>query len=79
MLFCLVRHFPFLWFIRVSKRKWAKDRPAAWVYLISSLISIILVFTAIPNTITSFTQPTQQQEQQPTQEQPQEHNHNEHF
>ncbi len=70
-----------IWFLRVAKKKWSKDRPAAWVYLISSIISIILVITAIPDTITSLNQPdpVQQQDQQqqpkeePLQDQQEEH------
>lgn len=64
LVFLLVSLAFSIWFIRVAKHKWARNRPAAWVYLISSLISIILVFTAIPNTITSLNQPVQQQEPQ---------------
>lgn len=64
------------WFLRVAKKKWSKDRPAAWVYLISSIISIVLVITAIPDTITSLNQPdpVQQldQQQEPDQQQPKE-------
>lgn len=52
-----------VWFIIVSRRKWISDRPAAIVYLISSLISIILVVTAIPQTIGGFYQTTQTQKQ----------------
>lgn len=59
-----------IWFIIVAKRKWHGNRPAAWVYLISSVISIVLVITAIPQTITALTQPAQQQQlqQQPQDE-----------
>ncbi len=68
-----------VWFLRVAKVKWSRNRPAAWVYLISSLISIILVITAIPDTLTSVypkNEPVQQQEQQQNTEQ--QHNHDEH-
>lgn len=58
-----------VWFIIVARRKWVSDRPAALVYLISSLISIVLVTTAIPQTISSLNQPAQQLQQQ------NEHNH----
>lgn len=51
-----------VWFIAVAKRKWNQDRPAAWVYLISSLISIAVVVTAIPQTIAGITQPQKQQQ-----------------
>jgi len=82
LVFLLVSLVLSVWFIIVAKRKWSRNRPAAWVYLISSLISIILVFTAIPDTITNFNQPVQQeqkqedsnQEQQIQQEQPSQHN-----
>ncbi|WP_394237607.1 hypothetical protein [Niallia oryzisoli] len=72
LVFLLVSLALSLWFIRVAKRKWSKDRPAAWVYLISSIISIILVFTAIPDTITGLNQPVKQQQNQ-QQEQNQDH------
>lgn len=58
-----------LWFLNVCKRKWRTDRPAAWVYLISSIVSIILVMTSVPQTIADFNPETVQQEQQ---------NHSEH-
>lgn len=60
------------WFINVAKRKWSRDRPAAWIYLISSLISIALVILAIPDAITSLNQPVQQ-EQQPQQQHDEQH------
>lgn len=53
-----------LWFLNVCKRKWRTDRPAAWVYLISSIVSIILVMTSVPQTIADFNPETVQQEQQ---------------
>jgi uncharacterized membrane protein len=49
------------WFLVVTKRKWNKSRPAAWVYLISSLISIVIVATALPQAITDITKAPQQQ------------------
>lgn len=49
------------WFLFVAKRKWSINRPAAWVYLISSIISIILVLTAIPDTLNSLEQPSNQE------------------
>lgn len=49
------------WFIFIAKRKWSINRPAAWVYLISSIISIILVLTAIPDTFNSLEQPSYQE------------------
>lgn len=53
------------WFIVVTKRKWQKDRPAAWVYLVSSIISIVLVTTALPQAIVDLSdQPEQQVDQQ---------------
>ena len=65
-----------IWFLIVSKRKWNRNRPVAFVYLISSLISIVLVLTAIPETITSLNQ-SEQQDQQKQSEQ-QQHDHNTH-
>lgn len=56
-------------FLRVSRKKSHRDRGAAWVYLISSIISIILVTTALPQMIADFDQAPQEQQQQ---------NHDEH-
>ncbi|TLS49993.1 hypothetical protein FE782_21890 [Paenibacillus antri] len=56
MIFLAVSLVVSLWFLRVTKRKWRRNRPAAIVYLISSLISIVLVLTALPQTISDFTQ-----------------------
>ncbi|WP_400246539.1 hypothetical protein AB3U99_06665 [Niallia sp. JL1B1071] len=68
-LLLLLASFVFsVWFLIVAKRKWTKDRTTAIVYIVSSLISIILVITAIPDSISSM----KQQEQQV------EHNHNDH-
>lgn len=54
-----------VWFLVVSKRKWKSNRPAAIVYLISSVISIVLVMTALPQTLTDFQQlSSPQQEEQ---------------
>ena len=58
------------WFIFVAKRKWTYDRLAAGVYLISSIISIVLVITALPQAIAAVLPPSQQQQQQL----PQDHN-----
>ncbi|MDM5205382.1 hypothetical protein [Cytobacillus kochii] len=79
LVFLLISLILSLWFIRVAKKKWSRNRPASWVYLISSLISIILVITAIPDTITNLNQsdPVQQQEQQ--QDTQQQHDHDEHI
>jgi hypothetical protein len=55
-----------IWFIVVAKRKWHRNRPAAWVYVISSIISIIIVLTAIPDSIKSLYQPDIQE--QPTEQ-----------
>jgi len=66
-IFLLVSLIFSVWFIIVSRRKWISDRPAALVYLISSIISIVLVTAAVPKTITSFSQsilPTQHQGEQ---------------
>lgn len=53
-------------FLQVSKRRWTQNRPVAAVYLVSSIISIILVLSAIPQTISDFNQlsVTQQGEQE---------------
>lgn len=67
-LFLLVSLVLSAWYIRVARRKWHHDRPAAWVYLVSSIISIVLVITAIPQAITSLTGPVQQQQQQQQQQ-----------
>lgn len=64
VIFLLVSLVVSLWFLKVSKRKWRLDRAAAWVYLVSSIISIILVITALPQTIADFKQEPQEQEQQ---------------
>ncbi|MDA8228615.1 MAG: hypothetical protein M0T74_13130 [Desulfitobacterium hafniense] len=62
LIFLLVSLLVSAWFIRVAKRRWSYDRPSAWVYLISSIISIVLVITALPQTISTLTQPFQQQQ-----------------
>jgi hypothetical protein len=51
-----------VWFIIVAKRKWYRNRPAAWVYVVSSIISIIIVFTALPDSIASLNQPDNQKQ-----------------
>ncbi|MCM3800159.1 hypothetical protein M4A92_16320 [Caldibacillus thermoamylovorans] len=45
----------------MAKRKWPLNRPASWVYLLSSIISIILVLSAIPDTLNSLEQPSYQE------------------
>ncbi|WP_353948382.1 hypothetical protein ABNN70_00475 [Sporolactobacillus sp. Y61] len=45
-------------FIFVAKRKWRHERSIAWVYAISSILSIVIVFSAIPQTIATFVQPS---------------------
>ena len=50
-----------------------------WVYLISSLISIILVITAIPDTIPSVYTPDSVKQQEKQQNTEQQHNHDEHI
>ena len=52
-----------LGFILLAKRKWSYDRPSAWAYLISSLISIVLVVTALPQTFKALNQQPQQQQE----------------
>jgi energy-coupling factor transporter transmembrane protein EcfT len=39
--------------LRVAKRKWNHHRSVSWVYLISSILSIIIVLSALPQTIAS--------------------------
>lgn len=63
IIFLLVSLVISAWFIRFAKRKWSYDRPAAWVYLISSIISIILVITSLPQAISAVIPPSQQQQQ----------------
>lgn len=78
LVFLLISMAFSIWFLLVARRKWTHHRPAAWVYLISSLISIVLVLTAIPDTILNLNQPDQQQEQEEKQAPQQQHDHNEH-
>lgn len=76
LIFLLISLLVSGWFIVVAKRKWKKNRPSAWVYLISSIISIVLVISAIPQTINELTtekNAPQQQEQQQT-DNPEGHN-----
>lgn len=68
-----------VWFLRVAKLKWSRNRPAAWIYLISSLNSTILVITAIPDTITSVYTPDPVKQQEKQQNTEQQHNHDEHI
>ncbi len=64
IIFLLVSLVVSAWFIRVAKRKWSYDRPSAWVYLISSIISIVMVITALPQAISDVIPQSQQQQQQ---------------
>ena len=68
IIFLLVSLVVSAWFIHIAKRKWNYDRPSAWVYLISSIISIVLVITALPQAISAVLPPSQQQQL------PQDHN-----
>jgi energy-coupling factor transporter transmembrane protein EcfT len=79
LVFLIISLILSVWFIRVAKLKWSRNRPAAWVYLISSLISIILVITAIPDTITSVYTPDPVKQQEKQQNTEQQHNHDEHI
>ena len=63
IIFLLVSFVISVWFLSVAKRKWSYDRPAAWVYLISSIISIILLITSLPQAISAVIPPSQQQQQ----------------
>jgi len=64
IIFLLISFVISLWFIRIAKRKWRRDRASAWVYLISSIISIALVVTSLPQLSVSLNQPNQQQQDQ---------------
>lgn len=64
MMFLLASLLLSVWFIVVAKRKWRKARPAAWVYLVSSVISIVLVATALPQAIGGFADDPSQLDQQ---------------
>lgn len=44
-------------FIFVAKRKWRDERSVAWVYVVSSILSIVIVFSAVPQTIYAMIQP----------------------
>lgn len=70
IIFLLVSLVVSAWFIHIAKRKWSYDRPSAWVYLISSIISIVLLITALPQAISEVLPPSQAQQQQL----PQDHN-----
>lgn len=64
------------WFILIAKRKWSYDRPSAWVYLISSILSIVMVITALPQAISAvIPSPQQQQQPQPQPQQKDIHGH----
>lgn len=63
IIFLLVSLVVSAWFIRVAKRKWSYDRPSALVYLISSIISIVMVITALPQAISDVIPQSQQQQQ----------------
>lgn len=63
MVFLLVSLILSLWFLAAAKRRWKFDRPTAWVYLISSIISILLVATAIPSTVHDILSQQQRQDE----------------
>ncbi|KLU60867.1 hypothetical protein CEB3_c28400 [Peptococcaceae bacterium CEB3] len=47
-------------FLFVARRTWHHERATAWVYLISSIISIVLVVAVVPQTVgPMFNQATQ--------------------
>lgn len=54
IVFLFVSLFVSIWFLVVAKRKWHKHRPAAWVYLISSIISIVIVVSSLPQTFSDM-------------------------
>ncbi|RSK52366.1 hypothetical protein [Bacillus canaveralius] len=57
-----------VWMIRGALRKWNHHRSVSWVYLISTILSIIIVLTALPQ-IFDDSNPVQQNEQQQDHEQ----------
>lgn len=68
LIFLLISLIISVRFTFVAKHRWHQNRATAWVYLISSIISIVLVITILPQTFeTMFNQPAQQAIQ---------HNHN---
>lgn len=70
IVFMLISLLVSVWMIVVAARKWNHNRPVAWVYFISSLISIAIVITALPQTLAGMThQPQQQQKEQHQQNQ----------
>ena len=64
LIFLLVSLVVSAWFIHIAKCKWSYDRPSAWVYLISSIISIALVITSLPQAVSAVLPPSQTQQQQ---------------
>ncbi|MGG5253418.1 hypothetical protein ACQYAD_07960 [Neobacillus sp. SM06] len=62
--FMLVSLLVSVWMIRVAIRKWHHHRPVAWVYLISSILSIVIVLTALPQVMAGNNSPSQPQIQQ---------------
>lgn len=52
--FLLVSLLVSIWFLVLAMRKWHKHRPAAWVYLISSIISIVIVVSSLPQTFSDM-------------------------
>lgn len=63
IVFLLISLIVSIWFLAVAKRRWKFDRPSAWVYLISSIISIVFVTTAIPKTVADLVSQSKQQDQ----------------
>lgn len=51
IVFMLISLLISVWMIRVALRKWNHHRSVSWVYLISSILSIIIVLTALPQVI----------------------------
>lgn len=43
-------------FIFVAKRKWKRERSVAWVYVVSSILSIVIVFSVVPQTVSTIIQ-----------------------
>lgn len=59
-----------IWMIWSAIRKWNHHRSTAWIYLVSSIISIVIVATALVQTVVEINQTPGQE---PGQEIPMDH------
>ncbi|XJZ28051.1 hypothetical protein ACF5W4_04425 [Bacillota bacterium Lsc_1132] len=66
--FMLVSLIVSVWMIRVAIRKWHHHRSVSWVYFVSSIFSIIIVLTALPQVLAE-NNPSPQPIQQPDHQQ----------